>query len=118
MNEKEIITKLLAIAATQQKIIHKLAQAIPGDDPNLGYLERVAGNVATNIGLRSPVSAFVKANAGSNEGDATIDMTYNVIVSGMESSDNATREKFISTYKNQVRAQKPELDGKVNLIFA
>lgn len=118
MNEKEIITKLLAIAATQQKIIHKLAQTTPAADPNLSYLERIAMSVATNTGLRTPISAFVKANTGSNEGDATIESTYNVIISGMEASDNATKEKFITNYKNQVKAQKPELDGKVNIIFA
>jgi hypothetical protein len=117
MNEKEIIVKLLAIASTQQKIIHKLAQTSPAD-PNLSYLERVAASAATNTGLRTPISAFVKANIGTNEGDATIESTYNVIISGMETSDNPTKEKFMTNYKNQVKAQKPELDGKINIIFA
>jgi hypothetical protein len=121
MNEKEIITKLLAIATKQQKVIHRLAQAAPlamvGSDPNEDYLRRAVDAAATNAGVKTPVSAFVKANASSQAGATTTEATYTVMVSGMSQVDNALKQKFIDTYKNQIKSQKPDLDGKVSVLF-
>jgi hypothetical protein len=122
MNEKEIITKLLAIATKQQKVIHRLAQAAPsamvGSDPNEDYLRRAVNAAATNAGVKTPVSAFVKAYAGDQKNNTNIEGTYTVIVSGMSQADNALKQNFINTYKNQIKSQKPDLDGKVSVLFA
>lgn len=122
MNEKEIIVKLLAIATKQQKVIHKLAQSSPlamvGSDPNEDYLKRAADTAATNAGVKTPISAFVKAYAGDQKNNTNIEGTYTVIVSGMNSADNALKQNFIRTYQNQIKAQKPDLDGKVSVLFA
>jgi len=122
-NEKEIITKLLAIAKNQQKVIHKLAQAqglatVPVEaDPNLAYLERAVMVAATNAGIKVPVGASVKSNAGSKQDGIIVEGTYSVNVRGMSQVDEKAKENFLQTYKNQIKAQKPELDGKVSILF-
>lgn len=121
-NEKEIIEKLLAIAKNQQKVIYKLAQAqglatVPVD-PNLAYLKGAVDAAVTNAGVKVPYSAYVKANTGSVQNGAAIDETYTVTISGMNKVDEKTKESFLNTYKNQIKAQRPELDGKVSILFA
>jgi hypothetical protein len=122
MNEKEVITKLLAIAIKQQKVIHRLAQAAPlamvGSDPNEDYLRKAVSAAATNAGVRTPISAFVKSYAGDQKNNTNVEGTYTVIISGMEQADNALKQNFIKTYQNQIKSQKPDLDGKVSVLFA
>lgn len=129
-NEKAIIEKLLVIATKQQKVIHKLAQDdtvryqsarerhSPGNlDPNISYLKGVVDAAAPNAGVTTPVGADVKANAGSQEGGARIEATYSVSVRGLDQADEKTKENFLKVYKNQIKAQRPALDGKVSIFF-
>ena len=131
MNEKEIIIKLLTIATKQQKIIHKLAQddtvryqsarerhSLDHIDPNEDYLKRAVDTAAANAGVKTPVSAFVKTYTGNKNNNTNIEGTYTVIISGMSSADNALKQNFIKTYQNQIKSQKPDLDGKVSVLFA
>jgi hypothetical protein len=122
MNEKEIILKLLAIASKQQKVIHKLAQSSPlamaGSDPNEDYLKRAVDTAAANAGVKTPISAIIRAYAGDKNNNTNIEGTYTVIISGMSQVDNALKQNFINTYKNQIKSQKPDLDGKVSVLFA
>lgn len=122
-NEKAIITKLLDIAKKQQRAIHKLAQAqglsAPSviADPNISYLKGAVDVAATNAGVTAPVGADVKANAGTQEGYAHIDATYSVSVRGLDQADEKMKENFLKVYKNQIKAQRPALDGKVSIFF-
>jgi hypothetical protein len=105
MNEKEIITKLLALATTQQKIIHKLAQ-VPAD-PNVAYLKRSAEVAATNAGIKVPISAWVNPK----------DDMYIITITGLEDANQGIKEHFIKTYQTSIRLQKPELEDKVSIVF-
>jgi hypothetical protein len=121
-NEKEIIAKLFVIAKNQQKVIHKLAQnlsAAPASDtdPNLSYLKSAVDAAATNASIRVPIGADVKFNAGSKQDGVAIEGTYSVSIRGMAQSDEKTKENFLRIYKNQIKAQKPNLDGKVSIFF-
>jgi hypothetical protein len=123
MNEKEkvIITKLLKIASKQQKVIHKLAQAQPlaqvGFDPNEEYLKNAISAAAANAGVKTPISAFVRSTAGSQNDTTKVEGTYTVMVSGMDQADNNLKQNFMNIYKAQIKSQKPELDGKVSVLF-
>ena len=123
MNEKEkaIITKLLSIASKQQKVIHKLAQVQPlaqvGIDPNEEYLKKAILAAAANAGVKTPISALVRSTAGSQNDTTKIEGIYTVMVSGMDQADNNLKQNFINVYKTQIKSQKPELDGKVNVLF-
>jgi enolase len=123
-NEKAIIAKLLDIAKKQQQAIHKLAQAqglsapsVSTPDPNLAYLKTAVSAAATNSGVTVPIGADVTSTAGAQQGNIAIEGTYTVNVRGMAQVDEKTKENFLKTYKNQIKAQKPELDGKVSIFF-
>jgi len=120
-NEKDIIVKLLAIAKNQQKVIHKLAQAqglSASPDPVADYLKSAVDAAAANSGVAVPINVTVKANAGSQQGNVQVEGTYTVTINGMAKVDNTTKERFLKTYKTQIKTQKPELDGKVSVLFS
>jgi hypothetical protein len=116
-SEKLIITKLFKIAEKQQKIIHKLAQIQSPTELTKAYLKRTVDVAATNAGVRVPVGGTVSFTAGSQDADIKIDGTYTVMVTGMNQSNETTKQNFLKVFKDQVHAQKPELDSKVNILF-
>lgn len=122
-NEKAIIAKLLDIAKKQQQAIRKLAQdqglSTPEvADSNIEYLKRSVDSAATNAGVTVPVGADAKYNAPSMTGNTQIEGSYSVTVRGISQIDEKTKENFLKTYKNQIKAQRPALDGKVSIFFA
>lgn len=118
-NEKEIIKKLLTIANNQQKIIRKIAATVglPSTDPMLDYLERAVDTAATNAGIPFPVGAEVESTPGSMRDNIKIEGTYRVSVRGFDKADEKTKQKFLQTYLNQVKTQKPELANRVGVFF-
>jgi hypothetical protein len=117
-SEKLIITKLFKIAEKQQKIIHKLAQMQSPTDMTKAYLKRTVDVAATNAGIKVPVGATVSFTPGiQTEDNVKLDGTYTVMVTGMNASNEATKQTFLKVFKDQVHAQKPELDSKVSVLF-
>jgi hypothetical protein len=117
--ETEIITKLISIASSQQKIIRKLAQ--DAVDPNIRYLTEVAQVAAANVGFTA-TNVIVTVKPGgdaSPEGGGELISTpkgYIVSLSGAP-SDTKTRQKFIDIFTKQVQSQKPEISSNVSILF-
>lgn len=116
MNSKDklIISKLFKLASKQQKIIEILAQVTP--DLNIEYLKRAWTTAAANSGVSMVVSPEVEFNPGKDEGDVQVGETYTLYADGIP-SDNELRKKLMDVFKTQVKSQKPELDGKLGIIF-
>jgi hypothetical protein len=100
--ETDIIAKLVRIANNQQKIIQKLAQQA---DPLVAYLNRAASTAIANSSGHGTVS--VNADGSGN---------YTVQISGSP-EDNAVKQNLIDQFYKMIESQKPELVGKVNLLF-
>ncbi len=121
MNNKEklILSKLVKIAANQQKILERLAQE---QDPNINYLRTAAQVTAVNTNFTA-TSVDVKANPGSTVGSSQspikIEGGYTVTVGGAP-PQNEVREKFIRQLKAMVASQKPNQPELANLsvVFA
>lgn len=112
--EKEILTKLVALAEKQQKILVKLAQVAQEDtQANVQYLKSTWQTAALNSGVpgRTP---DVQYTPGSTQDDGVV-IGGNYMVTGEVPA--ASRDKFLQTFKAQIASQKPELDGKVSTIF-
>jgi hypothetical protein len=111
MTQDAVLRKLVSIATTQQKVISRIAQVAslgnPPVDPNLDYLKRAVDAAMGNAGINVPLTSAVQAH-----GD-----TYTVTISGMDKMGNTAKEAFLKNYLNQIRSQKPELHGKVNVFF-
>jgi len=116
MNSKAILQKLLDIASKQQKVLTKLAQA--AQDPNIEYLRQGAQVAAANSGFNAtevnvtPLAA--SSGTGFSDNLVNIDPGYIVTVAGSP-PDNKLRQKFIDTFKNQCRVQKPDAKWLDNL---
>lgn len=113
MNDREILGKLVKIFQNQQKIFKKLAQKA---DPNIDYLQQAWEVIALNSGLTTVSSPQVFFNAGSTKGNTEISSTYTVNIPGVPVQAN--RQQLINSFKALIKKQKPELDGKVSIIFA
>ena len=103
--ESEIISKLIKIANQQQTIILELAKKAQLQDPNVGYLNRAANLAAMNNNAQGKVVV-------NSDGDGN----YTVQISGI-TEDNALKQKIIDDFYHSIDSQKPELTGKVNLLF-
>lgn len=119
-NEKEILLKLLTIAKNQQKVIHKLAQAqgLADADPNISYLRDAVNAAAANSGVTVPIGTYVAAKNSNQQSNVHVEGGYIVTITGLEQVDNKLKERFLHTYLTQVKNQKPELDGKISVVFA
>lgn len=115
--DKLIINKLLKVALKQQKILMKLAQAVPADDSqaNIQYLKGAWQTAALNSGVTEVLSPTVQHTPGSTNPDGVV-IGDNYMVTG-EMPINK-RELMLRQFKNQIASQKPELDGKVSTIFS
>lgn len=118
MNSKEklIIERLLALATKQQKVLTKLAQANMQQnetEANKGYLKQTWQVACLNSGVpgHTPTVEFTPGNTSAD--GVTVEGNY--MVTGEVPA--AQREKFDRTFKAQIAAQKPDLDGKVSVIF-
>lgn len=110
---KEIINKLVKIAIKQQKILTKLAQMAQETINNKSYLKNVWQTAGLNSGISVMSSPHVEYVPGELSNNITTSGSYTV--SG--SIPTNQRERFSKTFKAQIAAQKPELDGTINLIF-
>jgi hypothetical protein len=115
MSDKEtkVIQKLIKILGNQQRILTKLAQA---QDPAIQYLREAAQVAGANSQPPMSVIANVTANPGSQEGNVTVEGSYTASITGVP-EDNKAKQSFMDTFKRQIKAQKPELDGRVSIIF-
>lgn len=117
MNQKLIISKLLKLAGDQQKVIQKLAQLVQNvQDPNVAYLQRAWQTATVNSGVPQVSTPEVTTNPGSTQGNVQVGGTYTINATGIP-QNNTLRQKLIDTFKTQVKTQKPDLDGKVSIMF-
>lgn len=116
MNSKDklIISKLVKLARNQQKILEKLAQMTP--DPNIEYLKNAWTTAAVNSGVTTVATPEVEFTPGKDQDNVQIGETYTIYADGIP-SDNELRKKLMDTFKTQVKSQKPDLDGKLGIIF-
>lgn len=113
-NNKLILRKLVALAEKQQKILVKLAQAAQDDSQaNIQYLKSTWQTACLNSGVPG-ATPTVQYTPGNQQPDG-VTIEGNYMVTG--EIPVASREKFLRTFKAQIVAQKPELDGKVSTIF-
>jgi hypothetical protein len=115
--EQIVISKLVAIADKQQSTLVKLAQAVSGTQPDpetVKYLKSAWQTAALNSGVTSVATPDVTFNpTGESSGGAT--MGENYVLKGDIPANN--REIFTRNLQNQVRNQRPDLDGKYSTIF-
>lgn len=113
--DKLIISKLFAIAEKQQKTLTKLAQTQL--DPNVQavvqYLKNTWQTAALNSGIVESHSPEVSFNPGTQHDG--LDVTESYTVKGF--IPEKSRETFNKNFYNQIKSQKPELEGKVSAIF-
>lgn len=117
--EELVIRKLLRIASNQQKILAKLAQVVAEDYSD--YLKGVAQVAAANAGFQATdvhvtrTEGHTGSTAGSTD-TVVVEPGYIVTVKGAP-KDNATREKYLNTFKTQVKTQKPGLEANLSIIL-
>lgn len=138
MNQKEklIINKLFKLAESQQKVIQKLAQTIGAASLNspkavddlqntnpkmsseqvLNYLKSTWTTAAVNSGVGKSSTPEIEFTPGRSEGNVQIGENYTVFANDVP-NNNDMRKKLIDTFKAQIKSQKPELDGKIGIIF-
>jgi hypothetical protein len=110
-NNELILQKLLKVAENQQKAIRKLAQtnlSTPDKNGHIAMIDYINNGliavVAANSGL-SGVHSEVKVNP---------DDTFMAYITGVPAK---RREAFGRVLAAQIKAQKPELDGKFSYFF-
>lgn len=119
MSTKEnlIIGKLVKIAQKQQSTLIKIAQAATGTqaDPEVvRYLKSAWQTAALNSGVATAATPDVTFIPSSTNADqVTLGESYTL--KGEIPASN--RDTFSRNLQNQIKAQKPELDGKVSTIF-
>ena len=113
--ETQVIQKLIKIMSNQQKILNKLAQQ--QQDPLIEYLRSAAQVAGANSQPPMSVLADVTVNAGFQHDNVSAPSTYTASVKGVP-EDNKAKQSFMDTFKRQIKTQKPELDGRVSIIFA
>lgn len=112
--EQQVIEKLLSIANKQQQSIKALAQIAQGADPEvIAYLKSAWQTAGLNAGVTAVGTPTINFNPGSQQNGLQIGETY-VIIGAIPAQKRVQMEK---TLKAQIAGQKPELDGKVSIIF-
>jgi hypothetical protein len=111
--ETQVIQKLIKIMSNQQKILTKLAQQ---QDPHIQYLREAAQVAGANSQPPMSVIADVTVNPGFQHDNVSAPETYTTKVSGVP-EDNKAKQSFMDTFKRQIKSQKPDLDGRVSIIF-
>lgn len=112
-----ILEKLLKLAEKQQKVLTKLAQAVQEDiEANKQWLSSAWNIAAVNSGVvgSSPESIeYVPGGTDPNKPNVTISSTYTV--TGVVPVN--AREQFKRNFERHIATAKPELDGRVGMIF-
>ena len=115
--DKIIIEKLFKVAKKQQDILIKIAQAVQEDiEGNKKYLSNAWVTAALNSGAPGITPESIDYTPGgqdSNNPNITISSVYTVTGVIPES----VRMNFKNTFEKQVASQRPELDGRVAIIF-
>ena len=123
MDESEFLKKVLAVLQKQQVILKKLAQDGSANMQNNkteieSYLKSAWQTAGLNVGITqmSTPNVTYTAGAGLNSTDGSlINTSESYTVTGVIPAN--VREKFNAVFLAQIKAQKPELDGKVNAIY-
>jgi hypothetical protein len=84
----------------------------------LDYLKEAVTTAMGNAKIKLPFSVYVKSNPGTQAGNTAIGETYTVTISGIDKADNTAKQNLINSYNQLIKTQKPELDGKVSILFA
>jgi len=120
MNDKLIIEKLFQLAMKQQKILTKLAQtadSFPEEDVegNKKYLVGAWMTACLNSEIpgMTPEVEYIPGGTSPNNPNIVLSSTY--MVTGVV--PEKVRMQFKETFERQVASQKPELDGRVGMIF-
>lgn len=112
--EQQVIEKLLSIADKQQQSIKALAQVAQGADPEvIAYLKSAWQTAGLNAGVTAVGTPTVNFNPGNQQNGLQIGETY-VITGAIPAQNRVQMDKAL---KAQIASQKPELDGKVSIIF-
>lgn len=115
--DKLIIERLFKLAQKQQQILVKLAQAVQEDvEGNKQYLSSAWVTAAVNSGVPgiTPESIeYMPGGQDKNHPNVTIGSTYTITGIIPEQA----RMQFKDTFERQVAAQKPDLEGRVGMIF-
>jgi hypothetical protein len=117
--DKLILTKLFKLAEKQQMLLTKLAQLSEDKEDiegNKKYLSKTWMTAAVNSGVpgMTPESIeYIPGGTSPDNSNIVISSTY--IVTGVI-PENA-RMLFKTNFEKQIAAQKPELDGRVGMIF-
>lgn len=119
MDESKVLKKILSVVAKQQTILKKLAQVSQEDPAMKSYLQTAWQTAGLNIGITEMSSPNVQFNPGKSitldADDSTATSEDSWILSG--AIPVKLREKFNQTFYTQLKSQKPELDGRVSVIY-
>lgn len=114
--DKVIIGKLVALAEKQQKILTKLAQAVQEDvEATKKWLSSAWITAAINSGVPGMTPESVDYNPGGPSDIPNVTEGSIYAVTGV--IPDKARLQFKDTFERQIAAQKPELVGRVGMIF-
>ena len=112
MKNANVLDKLIKNAKKQQVILTKLAQRL---DPNVKqYLENAFQIAAVNSGIKKVNTPAVDKALASTEGIVSLEGNYKVVSSDIPRN---LQNKVRTVFERQIKLQRPELEGKVNIIY-
>lgn len=116
MDENKIIKSLIKIIGNQNTILEKLAQQ-QSVEAYIDYLKRAWTTAGINTGV-SPISTpHIEYTPPNKSGNNTeIGEMYTLYVGELKIADDM-KNKLLNNFRSQVKLQKPELVGKVSVIF-
>lgn len=126
MDESKVLRKILALVQKQQDILKKIAQSADmgghqaaSNSEIESYLKSAWQTAGANSGITQMSSPSVSFTPGAGVGDNSSDMIN--VASTYTVSGNIPvqfREKFNHNFYNQIKSQKPELEGRVHAIYS
>jgi len=116
MDESQFMKKVLAVLQKQQTVLKKLAQAAPQQEDveaNKAYLKQTWQVAALNSGVEGHTPQVTYTPGSNVNGGVVSEGGYTV--TGPVPANK--RELFNKQFYNQIKSQKPDLDGKVSTIY-
>lgn len=114
----KVAKQLFSIVKKQQETITKLAQMVQ-DQEIKQYLDTALTTAVANSGVSSSYHSSLNKNPGqlsadglSSEDSYVLNVSFNPAL-----TDNNLKQKLLNNFKNFIKANRPELDGRVGLIF-
>jgi hypothetical protein len=128
MDYKKVANRLVNVLMKQNAIIQKLAQAQTGDpaaqtangDQEVkNYLDGALTASIANSGVGSNYRTTLSKTPGQNLGGgvkAEESYTFTAIFTP-PLADNASKQKVMNNFYAYIKANRPDLDGRVSFIF-